>query len=223
MTFEEAGAQFARVQAQWRNGALATPEYEHVVDLLRVEDQAGWWWRLDPRGGQWTVWNGSQWVSPQQVAAASTQRPRVSMAGTPQAAAPVVQPQSPQALPPQQVVTVHAKPAGPAMWEGFAYVIPGFAIDMLQRWPVYRSNPSMLVGFVVPALLPAVLVPLVPRIGRVTAIAVVLGCLAWLSWPVISQASTMVGNAGAVQSQAGRGLVGVSLVYLIPRIWRAGR
>jgi len=88
----------------------------------------------------------------------------------------------------------------------------------VQGWPSYSNNISMMAGFVVPSLLPAVLVPLVPRVGRAVAIIVVMGCLAWLSWPILMQLSTLLGNAHAVQAQAGRGLVGLSLVYLIPRI-----
>jgi len=37
---------------------------------------------------------------------------------------------------------------------------------------------------------------------------------------VLSQLHALAGNAQAVQAQAGRGLVGISLIYLIPRIWR---
>ena len=93
---------------------------------------------------------------------------------------------------------------------------------MLQRWPVYQKDLELLAGFAVPSLLPSLLLPLVPRIGRWAAIFVVLGCLAWLSWPLVAQWSSIVGNPQAVLGSAGRGLVGVSLLYLIPRIWRTG-
>jgi len=110
-----------------------------------------------------------------------------------------------------------------AVWEGLASVAPGFVIQMLQGWPSYQKDPRLLASFAVPTLLPALLVPLARYIGRFVSILLVLGCLAWLSWPLLSHASELMGNPQGVQKQAGRGLVGVSLLYLIPRIWRAGK
>lgn len=204
MTFEEAGARFVQLQAQWRAGALQPAQYQQMVAQLRVQDASGRWWQLDGATGQWLLWDGAQWVLPQQAA-------------TPQHVAPAV----PQAAP-QRVVTVPAKKVGSGIWDGLVPVLPGFVIEMLQRWPVYQQDPALLANFAVPSLLPAIVVPLVPVIGRAAAILIVLGCLGWLSWPLISQAGVMLGNASALQTHAGRGLVGVSLVYLIPRIWKAG-
>jgi hypothetical protein len=203
MTFEEAGARFGQLQAQWRTGMLQPAQYQQMVAQLGVQDSSGRWWQLEPNSGQWMMWNGTQWVLAQQAAA------------MPQYV--------PQAAQQQRTMTVPSKQAGPAIWEGLASVLPGFVIEMLQRWPVYQKDPAALASFAVPSLLPGVLLPLVPTIGRVAAILLVLGCLGWLSWPLISQAGEILGNAKAVQSHAGRGLVGVSMLYLIPRIWKAGR
>jgi len=85
---------------------------------------------------------------------------------------------------------------------------------------MYSKNTAMLAGFAIPSLLPAVLVPLVPYVGRTVAIIVIIGCLGWLSWPVLMQLQTLVGNTQGAQTHLGRGLVGVSLLYLIPRVWR---
>ncbi len=200
MTFEEAGARYTQLQAQWRAGTLPPAQYQQMVAQLGVQDPAGRWWQLEPNSGQWMMWNGAQWVSAQQQAA------------TP-AFAPFPQPRA---------VAMPGHKSGPAIWEGLFSVLPGIVIEMLQRWPVYQKDPAALANFAAPAILPGVLLPLVPTIGRWVAIVLVLGCLAWLSWPLIAQSGSMLGNAKAVQSHAGRGLVGLSLLYLIPRIWRAG-
>ena len=182
------------------------------------------------------MWNGAQWVAAQAAAVAPAPQPYAQPA--PQAYPHAYQPQPyaqppgqgypppqayPQPQPQQQSVTVPGKKHGLAIWDGLAPVVPGLVIGVLQQWPAYKKDPAMLVGFAVPSLLPAILVPLVPVIGRFAAIVLVLGCLTWLSWPVIQQAGDLLGNAKAIQGHAGRGLVGVSLLYLIPRIWRAGR
>jgi hypothetical protein len=173
-----------------------------MVAQLRVQDAGGFWWQLEPNSGRWMVWNGAQWVfGPQSPA--------------PQSVA--------QAAPPRQTMAVPVRKAGPNILEGLAPVVPGIAIELLQRWPAYRGDPIALASFAIPSLLPGLLLPLVPTIGRTSAILLVLGCLAWLSWPLVSQAREMLGTANAAQSHVGRGLVGVSMLYLIPRIWRAGK
>ncbi|MFH0998693.1 MAG: hypothetical protein V1844_24855 [Pseudomonadota bacterium] len=199
MDFQQAANRYQLLWGQLSGGRISPQQFSAEVNQLRVQDPAGCWWQIDPNTGQWLMWNGVQWVAP----AAQAQV----------VAAPAPQTRS---------VSVKPKPAAPAVWEGLVSVLPGFVIEMLQRWPVYQRDPMLLAGFAVPSLLPALLLPLVPRIGRWTAIMVVLSCLAWLSWPIISQWAEILGNAKFVQNHVGRGLVGVSLLYLIPRIWRAG-
>ena len=234
MSFEEAGRQFAQLQAQYRAGQLPLAQFQQMVAQLRVQDSAGAWWQIDPDSAQWMTWNGSQWVLPQQQAQAQPVAPQPMQRPMYQPIQPVMQqpvqaysiprPQMPQPAPsyamPQATLTVPAKKAAPAIWEGLAPVIPGLAIGLVQGWPQYSANHAQLAGFLIPSLLPTVLVPLVPKIGRAVAICLVLACLVWLSWPVLTQLSSLVGNAKAVQAHAGRGLVGISLVYLIPRIWK---
>ena len=231
MTFEEAGQQFANLQAQVLAGQLQAAQFHQMAAQLRVQDPSGNWWQIDPNSAQWMMWNGSQWTWPQQQARPAAPQPAYpqpayAQPAYPQPAYPVQRPPiapsaplPPQAAP-QGTLTVQKKKAAPAIWEGLAPVIPGLAIGLVQGWPMYSKDTSMLVGFAIPSLLPAVLVPLVPYVGRTVAIIVVVGCLGWLSWPILINLSAMLGNAQAVQSQAGRGLVGVSLIYLIPRIWR---
>jgi hypothetical protein len=221
MTFEEAGQQFANLQAQVHTGQLQAVQFQQMAAQLRVQDPSGNWWQIDPNSAQWMMWNGTQWTWPQPQA-----RPAAPQPAYPQPAYAAQRPAiaQPAPLPPQTApqsrLTVQKKKAAPAIWEGLAPVLPGLAIGLMQGWPMYSKNTAMLVGFVVPSLLPAVLVPLVPYVGRTVAIIVVVGCLGWLSWPILIHLSSMLGNSQAVQAQAGRGLVGVSLIYLIPRIWQ---
>jgi outer membrane biosynthesis protein TonB len=294
MTFEEAGQQFAMLQAQVRAGQIAPAQLQQMAAQWRVQDSAGRWWQIEPNSAQWTMWDGTNWVlpqpaaQPQPAATAPAPRPAYPQSYVPQplpAAAPrpsfppnyapqpapaprPAYPQSymPQPLPavaprpsfppsyapqpqpaPQPVypqsyapqpqfaavprpfaaqplqqasVTVGPKRTGPSIWEGLAPVLPGLAIGLVQGWAMYSKDMTMLAGFVVPSLLAGVLLPLVPKIGRTVAIIIVIGCLCWLSWPVISQLQSILGHAQAMQAHAGRGLVGISLLYLIPRIWR---
>jgi hypothetical protein len=228
MTFEEAGARFAQLQAQYRSGMIQPAQFQQMVAQLAVQDPAGRYWQLEANSGQWMVWNGTQWSWPQQ-AAAPVQQPAVAYpAQAPQYPQQSMQYPGQQPMPaqyavqpaPQATLTVQGKKAGPPIWEGLAPVVPGFVIGLAQNWPAYSKSPADMAGFAIPSLLPAILVPLVPYIGRVVAIIIVLGCLVWLSWPVVSNLSAILGNAKAVQSHAGRGLVGVSLIYLLPRIWK---
>jgi hypothetical protein len=223
MSFEEAGRQFAQLQAQYLAGQLPLAQFQQMVAQLRVLDSAGIWWQINPDSAQWMMWNGTQWVVPQPMPQPAYQ-PMQPVMQQPATSYSIPRPQMPQSTPaygmPQATLTVRDKNAVPAIWEGLAPVIPGLAIGLVQGWPQYSANHALLAGFLIPSLLPTVLVPLVPKIGRTIAICLVLVCLIWLSWPVLTQLSAMVGNAKAVQAHAGRGLVGISLVYLIPRIWK---
>ena len=221
MTFEEAGQQFANLQAQVSAGQLQVAQFQQMATQLRVQDPSGNWWQIDPNSSQWMMWNGTQWTWPEQQAQSAARPPAYAQPAYAVQRPPIASsaPLPPQAAP-RGTLTVQPKKAAPAIWEGLAPVIPGLAIGLLQGWPMYSKDTGMLVGFVIPSLLPAVLVPLVPYVGRTVAIVVVVGCLGWLSWPILIHLSAMLGNSQAVQAQAGRGLVGVSLIYLIPRIWR---
>jgi hypothetical protein len=214
MTFEEASALFALLQAQWQQGLIQPAQFQQTVAQLQVMDPQGRWWQIEPYSAQWLMWNGSQWLTAQQL------QPTPAPVYTPQPA-PVAAPPRPAA--PAATTAVPARPQRMAAWEGLVSVAPGFVIQILQGWPSYQKDPKMLASFAVPTLLPAILVPLARYIGRFVSILLVLGCLAWLSWPFLSHASELIGNPQGIQKQAGRGLVGVSLLYLIPRIWRAGK
>ncbi len=82
-----------------------------------------------------------------------------------------------------------------------------------------KTNPMAAVQFAGPTLLSAVATALAPRLGRWVVLPVVLGCLVWLVWPVVAGGSSQALST----NNAGRGLVGMSMLYMIPRLWRAGR
>jgi len=221
MTFEEALARFAQLEAMYRAGQMAHPQFMAAAGALRVQDAAGDWWQIDPQTRAWLKWNGAAWVIPAQAQfpapqAYPQQQPQRYPHANPQqyvpAGAPVV------------VQTQQSSPAAaPGAWDGIVSVMPGLVVDAIQRWPVYRQNPQMAVGVAAPALISGLLIPLVPKIGRAIPMLVVLGCLGWLCWPVISGWAEISQESKGVQSQMGRGLVGMSLLYLIPRIWRMKR
>lgn len=221
MTFEEASARFAQLEAMYRAGQMAHPQFVASAGELRVQDASGAWWQIDPQTRAWLQWNGAAWVNPAQAQAQfpapqayPQQQPQQYAQARPQG---YVQPGAPVVVRPQQ-----ASPAAATggAWDGIVSVMPGLVVDAIQRWPMYKQNPQMAVGVAAPALISGLLVPLVPKIGRAIPMLVVLGCLGWLCWPVISGWAEISKESKGVQSQMGRGLVGMSLVYLIPRIWR---
>jgi hypothetical protein len=65
MTFEEAGQAFAGLQAQWRAGQISWEQFQASAAQLRVQDNAGAWWQIDPNSGRWQTWDGTRWVEPQ--------------------------------------------------------------------------------------------------------------------------------------------------------------
>jgi len=232
MTFEEAGAYFVQLQAQYRSRAISPAQFQESVGQLRLQDGGGKWWQIEPESGRWMTWDGTQWTWPaaeQQAVPAPLAAYPTQPAAYPTPVAAVYPAGGAGLYPPmgnvtapyggQSSLTVPGKKSHVGIWEGFAPVLPGLTIGLVQNWRAYQKDPVIAAGFVVPSLLPALLVPLVPYIGRVVALLAVIGCLVWLSWPMIAQTG-LLGNAKAMQTHAGRGLVGLSLLYLLPRIWR---
>ena len=194
MTFDEANAQYAILQAAWRAGRLSPQDYQTRAAQLRVMDPAGRWWQIDPASGQWMYWTGSAWSLPAPAPAAS-------------------------APPPAAVPAPRAAPSfrGPGIGEGLMSMAPAVVVEFMQRGAIYKSNPSAVVHFAAPVLLPPVAMALAPRLGRAFAAAIILGCLGWLAWPLIAGPPA----ASEMMQHAGRGLAGVSMLYMIPRIWSA--
>jgi hypothetical protein len=61
MDFNEAAKRYTELQVQRQNGSLSDQQYRTLIDQLRVTDQKGIWWQLDPGGTGWIFWNGTQW------------------------------------------------------------------------------------------------------------------------------------------------------------------
>lgn len=194
MTFEQAAAQYAQAEAQYRAGQINAAQLQSAAAHCRVTDARGQTWQIDPSTRQWLMWNGHAWTAP--AAAASMPAPAVA-------------------------ATARARPSMSALGAGLTGVVPGILIDVLQRWSLYKQDPAAAAGVAAPELLSALLLPLVPAIGRFAALLILLACLAWLCWPVIAQLNeTAEPAAKGLQQQMGRGIVGLSLLSMIPRILR---
>lgn len=194
MTFEQAATQYAQAEAQYRAGQISAAQLQAAAAQCRVTDARGQTWQIDPATRQWLMWNGQAWTAPATAAA---------MPGHAVAA------------------PARGRPSMSALGAGLAGVVPGILVDVLQRWSLYRQDPTAAVGVAAPGLLSALLLPLVPTIGRFLALLILLGCLAWLCWPVIAQLNeTAEPAAKGLQQQVGRGIVGLSLLSLVPRILR---
>jgi hypothetical protein len=196
MTFEQAAARFAQAESEWRAGRMGAEQMQAAAVACRVTDAQGRVWQIDPGTRQWLMWNGQAWTAAPQ---------------TPQAPPPQT-PQSPQHA---------AAGAGMGLGAGVTAVLPGIAIDVWQRWSLYKTNPQAALSVAAPGLLSALLPPLVPKIGRWPVLLILFACLAWLAWPVVAQMSAGSAEAGAMQREMGRGVVGLSLLSLISRVWRA--
>jgi len=77
MDFEDVIRNYETLTLQLRNGKITTTEFTNQVNGLRILDNSGRWWQLDPSKGTWIFWNGSQWVpgTPRQDPANAAQKP----------------------------------------------------------------------------------------------------------------------------------------------------
>lgn len=116
--------------------------------------------------------------------------------------------------------------SGGARWSGLGAsltaVLPGIGVDVMQRWPVYRQDPAAALSVAGPGLATALLPPLASAAGRWVALTGWLGCVAWLVWPVATQ--MLAGGdplAAGAKQELGRGIVAISQLSLLGRIWKA--
>ena len=58
----ECESRFADLSESWGNGDLTEAQFNELTDGLRVRDSAGTQWRLSPRNGNWTRWDGAKWI-----------------------------------------------------------------------------------------------------------------------------------------------------------------
>jgi hypothetical protein len=116
-----------------------------------------------------------------------------------------------------------AAPRGGGILESLLSMLPGIGVEIFQRAGYYRTNPMAAVQFLAPVLLSSLATGLAPKLGRPIAILLVLVCLGWLAWPLVAGWAGLQANPGAsLRDHAGRGLAGMSMLYMIPRLWQAG-
>ena len=127
--------------------------------------------------------------------------------------------QSSAAPPPAAVEAPRAQ--GPsffsALGQGLMTMAPGLAVEFFQRGAMYKTNPALAMRFALPALLSPLALALAPVVGRWVAVLLVLAGAAVLVWPYATKQMQVSGTM-----DAGGGIVLLSLISLLPRVWQAG-
>jgi len=212
MTFEEAGQRFVQLRMAVNSGSLTIEAFNAAIGELRVQDATGQWWQLDPGDGAWLFWNGQAWA-----------RPVPSPPPPPPRTVPIY----PAGAPGAQTVSV-PRPATPPrsgarISDSLMSLLPGIGIQFFQHGAAYRANPAAGARFLLPCVLSVVSVALAPRLGRWVAVLVIIPSLAFLLWPMIAGFDGSAGASGLIQAQAGRGLAGMSLFYMLMNLMRSSR
>ncbi|MDH7491192.1 MAG: hypothetical protein QHG97_02135 [Methanolinea sp.] len=60
--FVEAEKKFQDIQNKYASGELTWDVYTKEVSTLRISDDRGFWWQLNPKDGSWLKWDGKAWV-----------------------------------------------------------------------------------------------------------------------------------------------------------------
>lgn len=213
MTFEEAGQRYTQLRTAMVSGSLTPEDYNAGITQLRVQDNSGQWWQIDPENGTWLFWNGQAWVRP---TPSPPPPPPQTAAIYPRSAAPGAHSVSvPRPAP--------APGANVRVTDSLVSLLPGMGIQFFQHGAAYMANPVAAARFLAPCLLSLVSVALAPRLGRWVAVLVIVPSLAYLLWPMVSGFDSQAGAAGLIQSQAGRGLAGMGLFYMLMNLLRARR
>jgi hypothetical protein len=213
MTFEEAGQRYIQLKAAVASGSLTVEAYNSAITELRVQDASGQWWQVDPGDGAWLSWNGQAWVRP---APTPPPPPPPQSAPAPVGAAAGARSVSvPRPAP-------SARPSA-RIGDSLMSLLPGVGIQFFQQRAAYMANPAAAARFLLPCLLSVVSVALAPRLGRWVAVLVIVPSLAYLLWPMIAGFDSQAGASGLIQSQAGRGLAGMSLFYMLMNLVRRRR
>jgi hypothetical protein len=210
MTFEEAGQRYWQLRTAFSSGSLTIENYQVQISQLRVQDTTGQWWQIDATDGSWLFWNGRVWSRP---ASPSPPPQTVSAPGAGALGAQTVTIPRPATAP----------RSGARITDSLISLLPGIGIQFFQHGSTYLANPAAAARFLLPCLLSVVSVALVPRLGRWVAVLVIIPSLAYLLWPLISGFDAQAGATGLVQTQAGRGLAGMSLFYMLMNLVRSGR
>ncbi len=62
MDFKEAESKYSRLKRRLEAGALGPEQFQAQVGQLRVKDEQGRHWAIDPRSGGWLFYDGVNWV-----------------------------------------------------------------------------------------------------------------------------------------------------------------
>ncbi|MFB3905596.1 MAG: hypothetical protein ACE15E_19285 [Acidobacteriota bacterium] len=213
MTFEEAGQQYLQLRTALGAGSLTIDDYNAAIAQLRVQDATGQWWQIDPADGAWLFWNGQAWARP--AAPPPPPPPPARIVPAPVAGIPAAQPVNvPRPLAPR---------SGARITDSLISLLPGIGIQFFQHSAAYRANPAAAARFLLPCLLSVVSVALAPRLGRWVAVLVIIPSLGYLLWPMVGGFDSQAGASGLIQTQAGRGLAGMSLFYMLMNLMRTSR
>lgn len=60
--FDEMNHTFLNLKAQWAAGRMDRDTFVRKVYELRLTDDQGTWWQIDPDSGGWLRWDGSTWI-----------------------------------------------------------------------------------------------------------------------------------------------------------------
>lgn len=121
MTFEQAAQAYAAWRQQLDAGAIPLEQFHQAVAQLRVVDEAGVNWQMDPGTGAWLRWDGQQWVAAQAAVAAAPPipppaQPMQAAAAAPFASAATAPARQPWAQRIWDVISVAGSAALSAFW-----------------------------------------------------------------------------------------------------------
>ncbi|NLI75880.1 MAG: hypothetical protein GX442_05485 [Candidatus Riflebacteria bacterium] len=96
-------ARFEQIRDQWRQGRMNQEAFVDQATQLRLQDEQGYWWQIDPRTGNWLCWDGSTWAfrEPPAPAAAPFPQPQAAQPGPGKSRRGGRHPQSPAQHDPQ--------------------------------------------------------------------------------------------------------------------------
>ena len=71
MNFQDAQNDYQRLKILFDSGQISPEEFSKEIEELRVQDEQGNWWQLNPADGQWMYWDGNSWIIPEAPAQAA--------------------------------------------------------------------------------------------------------------------------------------------------------
>ncbi|MBM3149412.1 MAG: DUF4190 domain-containing protein [Chloroflexi bacterium] len=65
MDFSKIEAEFQKLKAQFKAGAITEAEFKAQLEKLMIQDEQGRWWMIGYETGQWYYHDGEKWVQGQ--------------------------------------------------------------------------------------------------------------------------------------------------------------